>query len=65
MQGQLELCRNTWGLCWDTWDCAGILGDCVRDTWDSCTVVFGTVNCTRIHETCVRVLGVCKTIVTS
>ena len=68
----LGLCRNSWycagtlGDCVEnTWDCAEILGDCVGNTWNSCTVVFGTVNCTRIHETCVGVFGVCKTIVTS
>ena len=44
----------------DTLDCAKTFGDCVRDTWNSCTVVFSTVNCTRIHETCVEVLGIYK-----
>ena len=67
------------GLCRNSWDCAETLGDCVGILGIVlghlgivlgyleivCTVVFGTVNCTRIHETCVRVLGVCKTIVTS
>ena len=60
------------GLCRDSWDCARTFGDCVGILrivlgylGIVCTVVFGTVNCTRIYETCVRVLGVCKTIVTS
>ena len=61
----LELVSRYLDLYKDSYNCARTLGNCVVDIWDSCTVVSGTVNCTRIYETCVKVLEVCKTIVTS